>query len=43
LNWDIIFQNSHFYQSRALVTKARELAAKKDINALDELNQTEVS
>ncbi|WJX73293.1 hypothetical protein P8452_57094 [Trifolium repens] len=33
--------NSHFYQSRALLTKARELAAKKDVNALDELNQTE--
>lgn len=34
--------NSYFYQSRTLLTKARELAAKKDINALDELSQTEV-
>lgn len=34
--------NSYFYQSRTLMNKARELAAKKDINAIDELSQTEV-
>ncbi|XP_027354487.1 proton pump-interactor 1-like isoform X2 [Abrus precatorius] len=34
--------NSHFYQSRAILTKARELAANKDINALEELSQGEV-
>ncbi|XP_058754836.1 proton pump-interactor 1-like [Vicia villosa] len=34
--------NSYFYQSRTLLTKARDLAAKKDVNALDELSQTEV-
>ncbi|TKY49111.1 Proton pump-interactor 1 [Spatholobus suberectus] len=34
--------NSYFYQSRTLLNKARELAAKKDINTLDELSQTEV-
>ncbi|KAK7313040.1 hypothetical protein VNO77_37386 [Canavalia gladiata] len=34
--------NSNFYQSRAILNKARELAAKKDINALEELSQTEV-
>ncbi|KAK7324569.1 hypothetical protein VNO77_28241 [Canavalia gladiata] len=33
--------NTHFYQSRTLLNKARDLAAKKDINALDELSQTE--
>ncbi|XP_054812900.1 proton pump-interactor 1-like [Prosopis cineraria] len=34
--------NSYFYQSRTLLNKARELAAKKDINALEELSQQEV-
>ena len=34
--------NSYFYQSRTLLTKARDLAAKKDVSALDELSQTEV-
>ncbi|KAF7822704.1 proton pump-interactor 1-like [Senna tora] len=34
--------NTHFYQSRTLLTKARELAAKKDIKALEELSQAEV-
>ncbi|WVZ02594.1 hypothetical protein V8G54_023400 [Vigna mungo] len=34
--------NSYFYQSRAIMNKARELAAKKDINALEEMVQTEV-
>ncbi|KAK7317756.1 hypothetical protein RJT34_02241 [Clitoria ternatea] len=34
--------NSHFYQSRAILNKAREFAAKKDINAIEELSQTEV-
>ncbi|XP_014494486.1 proton pump-interactor 1 [Vigna radiata var. radiata] len=34
--------NSYFYQSRAIMNKARELAAKKDINALEEIVQTEV-
>ncbi|XP_020232570.1 proton pump-interactor 1 [Cajanus cajan] len=34
--------NSNFYQSRTILNKARELAAKKDINALEELSQTEV-
>ncbi|WVZ00801.1 hypothetical protein V8G54_026870 [Vigna mungo] len=34
--------NSYFYQSRAVLNKARDLAAKKDINALDEVSQTEV-
>ncbi|KAJ1403433.1 putative proton pump-interactor 1-like [Sesbania bispinosa] len=34
--------NSYFYQSRTLLNKSRELAAKKDVNALDELSQTEV-
>ncbi|RDX96545.1 Proton pump-interactor 1, partial [Mucuna pruriens] len=34
--------NTHFYQSRTLLNIARELAAKKDINALDEVSQTEV-
>ncbi|TKY66512.1 Proton pump-interactor 1 [Spatholobus suberectus] len=34
--------NSYFYQSRTILNKARELAAKKDINALEELSQTEV-
>ncbi|XP_027340030.1 proton pump-interactor 1-like isoform X2 [Abrus precatorius] len=34
--------NTYFYQSRTLLNKARELAAKKDVNTLDELSQTEV-
>ncbi|KAL2331424.1 hypothetical protein Fmac_019005 [Flemingia macrophylla] len=34
--------NTYFYQSRTLLNKARELAAKKDINSLDELAQAEV-
>ncbi|WVZ02826.1 hypothetical protein V8G54_023632 [Vigna mungo] len=34
--------NSYFYQSRAVLNKARDLAAKKDINALDEVSQKEV-
>ena len=34
--------NSNFYQSRTLLTKARDLAAKKDVSALEELSQTEI-
>ncbi|KAI4322948.1 hypothetical protein L6164_022594 [Bauhinia variegata] len=34
--------NSHYFQGRTLLNKARELAAKKEINALEELSQTEV-
>lgn len=34
--------NSFFYQSRTLLTKARDLAAKKEVAALDELSQKEV-
>ncbi|KAK7401818.1 hypothetical protein VNO78_13610 [Psophocarpus tetragonolobus] len=34
--------NSYFYQSRTVLNKARDLAAKKYINALDEVSQTEV-
>ncbi|XP_019425816.1 PREDICTED: proton pump-interactor 1-like isoform X2 [Lupinus angustifolius] len=34
--------NAYFYQSRQLLNKAKELAAKKDINALEEFAQTEV-
>ncbi|KAI9086015.1 hypothetical protein K1719_032092 [Acacia pycnantha] len=34
--------NSYFYQSRTLLNKAKDLAAKKDINALEELSQQEV-
>ncbi|KAK7335159.1 hypothetical protein VNO80_26935 [Phaseolus coccineus] len=34
--------NSYFYRSRTVLNKARDLAAKKDINALDEVSQTEV-
>ncbi|CAL0326553.1 unnamed protein product [Lupinus luteus] len=34
--------NGYFYQSRQLLNKAKELAAKKDITALEELAQTEV-
>lgn len=33
--------NTYFYQSRTLLTKARELAAKKDVAAIDELSETE--
>jgi len=40
---NFLFQNSYFFQSRTLLTKARELAAKKDVAAIDELSQTEVS
>ncbi|XP_028792987.1 proton pump-interactor 1 isoform X1 [Neltuma alba] len=34
--------NTYFHQSRAILNKARELAAKKDIKALEELSQAEV-
>ncbi|XP_062168827.1 proton pump-interactor 1-like isoform X2 [Alnus glutinosa] len=34
--------NAYFYQSRTVLNKARELAAKKDIKALEELSHTEV-
>ncbi|KAK7272544.1 hypothetical protein RJT34_29205 [Clitoria ternatea] len=34
--------NTYFYQSRTLLNKARDLAAKKDITALEELSQIEV-
>ncbi|KAG8472372.1 hypothetical protein CXB51_035309 [Gossypium anomalum] len=34
--------NAHFYQSRSLLNKAKELAAKKDIKALEELSTVEV-
>ncbi|CAL0310156.1 unnamed protein product [Lupinus luteus] len=34
--------NAYFYQSRQVLTKAKELAAKKDIKALEEFAQTEV-
>ncbi|KAJ7981748.1 proton pump-interactor 1-like [Quillaja saponaria] len=35
-------ENNYFYQSRALLNKARELAAKKDVQALEELSLAEV-
>ncbi|KAK7257203.1 hypothetical protein RIF29_31004 [Crotalaria pallida] len=34
--------NTHFYQSRRIMTKAQDLAANKDINALQELSRMEV-
>ncbi|XP_019453588.1 PREDICTED: proton pump-interactor 1-like isoform X2 [Lupinus angustifolius] len=34
--------NTSFYESRQIMTKAQELAVKKDINALQELSHTEV-
>ncbi|XP_057728663.1 proton pump-interactor 1-like [Arachis stenosperma] len=34
--------NSHFHQSRIILNKAKELAAKKDVSAIEELSQTEV-
>ncbi|MED6121910.1 hypothetical protein PIB30_034673 [Stylosanthes scabra] len=34
--------NSYFFKSRAVLNKARELAAKKDLSAFEELAQTEV-
>ncbi|CBI20294.3 unnamed protein product, partial [Vitis vinifera] len=34
--------NAHFYQNRALLNNARELAGKKDIKALEELSHSEV-
>ncbi|KAG6637313.1 proton pump-interactor 1-like isoform X2 [Carya illinoinensis] len=34
--------NAYFYQSRTVLNKARELAAKKDINGLEELSHSEV-
>ncbi|CAI9773500.1 unnamed protein product [Fraxinus pennsylvanica] len=38
----IHFQNSSYYQNRTLLIKAKELAAKKDVEALKELSETEV-
>lgn len=38
----MVFQNTCFYQNRTLLIKARELAAKKDIEALKELSDIEV-
>ncbi|KAJ8747575.1 hypothetical protein K2173_014359 [Erythroxylum novogranatense] len=34
--------NAHFYQNRALLNKAKDLAAKKDVKALEELSLVEV-
>ncbi|CAI9784217.1 unnamed protein product [Fraxinus pennsylvanica] len=34
--------NSHYFQNRKLLIKAKELAAKKDVEALKELSHTEV-
>ncbi|KAL4325512.1 hypothetical protein GQ457_11G013480 [Hibiscus cannabinus] len=34
--------NAHFYQSRSLLNKAKELAAKKDVKGLEELSTVEV-
>ncbi|KAE8733617.1 Proton pump interactor 1 isoform 2 [Hibiscus syriacus] len=34
--------NAHFYQSRSLLNKAKELASKKDIKGLEELSTVEV-
>ncbi|XP_019443948.1 PREDICTED: proton pump-interactor 1-like [Lupinus angustifolius] len=34
--------NGYFYQSRQLLNKAKELAAKKDVNALEEFAQAEI-
>ncbi|XP_038686184.1 proton pump-interactor 1-like [Tripterygium wilfordii] len=34
--------NAYFFQSRVLLNKARDLAAKKDIEALEELSSTEL-
>ncbi|XP_015954088.1 proton pump-interactor 1 [Arachis duranensis] len=34
--------NSYFFKSRAILNKARELAAKKDLSAIEELAQTEI-
>ncbi|POO03205.1 Proton pump-interactor [Trema orientale] len=34
--------NAHFYQSRAILNRARDLAAKKDIKALEDLSNLEV-
>ncbi|XWS10005.1 hypothetical protein CRYUN_Cryun39dG0038300 [Craigia yunnanensis] len=34
--------NAHFYQSRSLLNKAKELAAKKDVKAIEELSTAEV-
>jgi len=34
--------NAHYYQNRTLLNKAKELAAKKDVEALNELSHTEV-
>ncbi|KAJ0101929.1 hypothetical protein Patl1_04681 [Pistacia atlantica] len=37
-----IFQNANFYQSRQVLTKARELAVKKDVKALQEFSEAQV-
>lgn len=38
----ILFQNAPFYQNRAILNIAKDLAAKKDISALEELSLNEV-
>lgn len=35
-------QNSSFYENRSLLIKAKEFAAKKDVEALKDLSETEV-
>lgn len=37
-----LYQNVHFYSSRKTMTEAKDLAAKKDIKALEELSREEV-
>lgn len=38
----VCFQNSYFYQNRSILNHAKDLAAKKDIAALEELSHAEV-
>lgn len=37
-----LYQNVHFYNSRKAMTEAKELAANKDIEALENLSLEEV-
>lgn len=42
MNFWLDLQNSPFYENRKMLSSAKELAAKKDVEALKELVDTEV-
>lgn len=38
----VLFQNACFYHNRTLLNKVKELAARRDVNAIEEISHSEV-